>query len=58
MGTDNSIPWLTAPLAVNPNSGMKYFGRVLDLDGFDGSVIIKNSEFTLNILRYATCDVA
>jgi hypothetical protein len=37
---------------------MKYFGRVLDLDGFDGSVTIKNSVFTSNILRYANCDVA
>jgi hypothetical protein len=48
---------LTAPVTVNPNSGMKYYGHILDLQDFNGPVTIKDSTFTSNILRYSSCAV-
>lgn len=43
---------------MNPNNGMLYFGMIIDLDGFNGPVLIKDSYFTNIGPRYSTCAVA
>ena len=48
----------TNAIYVNPDYKMQYQGSIIDLDNFAGDVIIRNSTFTSNVLKYQSCSVA
>ena len=43
---------------MNPALGLQYHGSVLNLNGFNGPIIIENSGFINFTLPYESCDVA
>lgn len=48
---------LTTPVTVNPSGGLQYTGHILDLNNFDGPVIITGSTFSLIGVKYSSCSV-
>jgi hypothetical protein len=58
MNIGNTITQVSSPIVVNPSNGMHYFGMIIDLDGFNGNVLIKDSDFTNIGPRYSTCAIA
>ena len=43
---------------VNPLNSMKYYGSILDLQGFAGPVVLVSNLFTQNVIKYFNCDVS
>eukprot|EP00347_Sterkiella_histriomuscorum_P009503 403340963 len=47
----------SAPVWVNPQYKMQYYGQILDLDSFKGHISIFSSTFQTNKLKFDDCDV-
>ena len=48
----------TTPIFVDSNYKMKYYGSILDLDGFFGPVKLHGNAFTGNVVQYSSCSLA
>ena len=48
---------ISTPYFVDTAYLMKYYGSILDLDGFTGPIILDKNTFENNVVRYTNCDV-
>eukprot|EP00347_Sterkiella_histriomuscorum_P008702 403344080 len=47
----------SAPVWVNPQYKLSYYGQILDLDQFKGHIFVFQSSFYNNTLKFTDCDV-
>ena len=49
---------MSAPIAVSPSGKLLYTGHILDLDTFNGPVVVTGSTFSNIGVKYTSCAVA